>query len=59
MGNSQQIIEYTDNDKLFDIQYLIDKNLLNDEIIQLYRDGTMTPKEIYNYIFEYNNTSKK
>ena len=50
MGNTQFLIEnMNDNDKL---EFLIKEGFLNDEIIQLFRSGIMTSKDIQNYIFD-------
>lgn len=49
MGNIQPFIQnMNENDKF---EFLIKEGLLNDEIIQLFRNGTMTSNEIYTYVF--------
>ena len=59
MGNSASLIEENANEQL---EYFIKEGLLNDELVQLYRNGTMTSNEIKQYIvqsIEKNNSSKK
>ena len=49
MGNVQPIIDkQNDNQKL---EYLISKGLLNDEVIQLYRNGDLSLKDIHKNIY--------
>jgi len=50
MGNIQPIIDNMyENEKL---EFLITQGLINDELIQLFRNGTMTSKDIQNYVIE-------
>ena len=46
-GNTRELIDgMSDDEKM---KYLIQTGQVNDEMIQLYRDGQMTPIEIYEY----------
>jgi len=49
MGNIQQSLEKMDsNTKL---EFLVKEGLLNDEMIQLYRQGIIDINDIHNYLF--------
>jgi len=50
MGNVQPLIaDMNNNEKLY---YLYSKGIINDELLQLYRDGTMSLKDIESVVFE-------
>jgi hypothetical protein len=48
-GNTIALVETMSEDD--QMKYMIQTGRLNDQMIQLYRDGQMTPREIYNYVF--------
>ena len=50
MGNVQPVIaDMNNNEKLY---YLYSKGIINDELLKLYRDGTMSLKDIESVVFE-------
>lgn len=66
MGNAQSIIEnmneiqtliadMNDSEKL---NFLSSKGIVNDELLQLYRNGTMSSKDIESVVFESINKNK-
>ena len=56
MGNIQQSLEKMDsNTKL---EFLVKEGLLNDEIIQLYRQGIIDINDIHDYLFHIDDKKK-
>ena len=47
-GHTRELMDAMSQDEK--MKYLIQSGKINDELIQLYRDGVMTPIEIYDYV---------
>jgi hypothetical protein len=56
MGNIQQTLEKMDSNAK--LEFLVKEGLINDEMIQLYRQGILDIKDIHDYLFKIDDKKK-